>query len=166
MMKDTGIDRASSIGQTLYDIVGKLKGSNRLIIIDDAHFLTWEAYESVRKIYDYADVGVIYSGQERLYEQMKGQAQRAYLYDQIYSRIAIKRDKFKILKKDSSAIINAVCPGLSHDCLDFLYNKAQGKGRYRYMINILDVAMMMHEQYEKDIDIKCLTEAERFLIGE
>lgn len=166
MMKDTGIGKASSIGQMLYDVVDKIKGSNRLIIIDDAHFLTWEAYEAVRKIYDYAKVGIIYSGQERLYEQMRGQAQRAYLYDQIYSRIAIKRDKFKVLKKDATAIVNAVCPGLTADCLDFLYTKAQGKGRYRAMMNLLDVCSMMNEQYGKVIDITCLNDAERFLMGE
>jgi hypothetical protein len=165
-MKDTGIIRASSIGQMLYDIVDKLKDSNRLIIVDEGHFLTWEAFEILRKIYDYAKVGIVIAGQERVLEQMKGQAQRAYLFDQLYSRIAIKRDKFKVLKKDATAIVNAVCPGLTADCLDFLYSKAQGKGRYRYMINVLDVGMMMHEQYGKDIDIKCLTEAERFLIGE
>lgn len=166
MMKDTGIGKASSIGQMLYDIVDRIKGSNRLIIVDDAHFLTWEAYEAIRKIYDYAKVGIVYSGQERLYDQMKDQAQRGYLYDQIFSRIAIKRDKFKILKKDATAIANATCTGLTPDCLDYLYTKAQSKGRYRYMINIIDVAMMMHEQYGKAIDITCLTEAERFLMGE
>jgi len=166
MLKDVGLSKASSIGQMLYEICDRLKGTNRLVIVDEAHFLVWESFEILRKIFDHSGVGVVLCGQERLYEQMKGQAQRAYLYDQIFSRIAIKRDKFKIQKKDSNAIATAVCPGLPADCLDFLYAKAQGKGRYRYMINVLDVAMMMREQYERTIDIKCLTESERFLLGE
>lgn len=166
MLKDVGLSKASSIGQMLYEICDRLKGTNRLVIVDEAHFLVWESFEILRKIFDHSGVGVVLCGQERLYDQMKGQAQRAYLYDQIFSRIAIKRDRFKILKKDSNAIATAVCPGLTAECLDFLYTKAQGKGRYRYMINILDVAMMMREQYEKPINIQSLSESERFLLGE
>jgi hypothetical protein len=166
MMKDTGVMKASSIGQMLQEVCDKIKGSNRLIIVDESHFLSWESFETLRKIFDHARVGVVFSGQERVLDQMKGQAQRAYLFDQLYSRLSITRTKFKITKKDVTAIVDALCPGLSPDCLDFLYSKSQGKGRYRHMLNILDVSQMMFEQYQKPINIQSLNEAERFLVGE
>lgn len=152
-----------SIPDNLQKIIERLKNSKRLIIIDDAHFLTWESFEAIRKIYDYAGVGVVYIGQERLYDQMRGADNKAYLFDQIFSRIAIKRDRFIILKKDARKIINCICPGIDEDCIDFLYKKAKGKGRFRTMINLLEVATDIQDTFHRKVDVDLLIEAERFL---
>lgn len=161
-----GVGRCRSTSEYLQALIERLKGSRRLVILDDAHFLNWEAYELMRKIHDCAGVGIVYVGQERLYDQMRGQDGKAYLFDQIYSRIAIKRDKFQIFKKDARAIAESLCAGLDKECVDYLYSKARGKGRFRYMANLIDVAMEMNRQYEKPINVPLLQEAERFLLGE
>lgn len=160
-----GVGRKTSTSEFLQALIERLKGSKRLVIIDDAHFLNWESFELVRKLHDCGGCGVVYVGQERLYEQMKGQDGRAYLFDQIFSRIAIKRDKFQILKKDAVAVSESLVQGLDKDCLDYLYQRAKGKGRYRYMANLIDVAMEMHKQYGRAIDVPLLQDAERFLLG-
>jgi len=160
-----GVGQKSSTSEFLQALIERLKGTNRLIIIDDAHFLSWEAFELIRKIHDCARIGIVYTGQERLYEQMKGAEGRAYLFDQIYSRIAIKRDKFQILKKDAQEIVQSLCPELDKECIDFLYRRAKGKGRYRAMTNLLDVAMEIHKQFKTSLGVPLLQEAERFLIG-
>lgn len=160
-----GVGRRSSISELLHGLIDKLRDSRRLVIIDDAHFLKWEAFELVRKIHDCARVGVVYVGQEMLYEQMRGQDNRAYLFDQIFSRIAIKRDKFGILKKDVQAVVGSIINGLDKDCMEYLFIRAKGKGRYRYVTNLLDVAIEMHNQYGQPISLQLLQEAERFLLG-
>jgi len=161
-----GVGRKNSVSDYLHALIERLKGTNRLLIIDDAHFLSWEAFELVRKLHDCACLGIVYVGQERLYEQMKGTEGRAYLFDQIYSRIAIKRDKFRTSKKDTRAIVDSRCPGLDGECIDFLAARAKGQGRYRYVTNLLDVAMMINEQYGTPLGLPLLMEAEKFLLGD
>lgn len=153
-----------TVADLLDTVVERLKGSNRLILIDDAHFLSWEAFEIIRKIHDCGHVGVVYVGQERLYEQMKGIDPKGYLFDQIYSRIAIKRERFQVTKKDVRMIVGSLCKGLDPECIDYLYEKAKGKGRLRMMKNLLDVGMSMHEIHKKPITVDLLMQAERFLM--
>ena len=59
--------------ELLQRIIDQLKNSRRLLIVDESHFLTWEAFEAVRKIHDCAGIGVCYVGMPRLYAQMQGQ---------------------------------------------------------------------------------------------
>lgn len=153
-----------TLSDLLDTVIEKLKGSNRLLLIDDAHFLSWEAFEIIRKIHDCGGIGVVYVGQERLYEQMKGTNAKGYLFDQIFSRIAIKRERFKVSKKDVRMVVNSLCKGLNAECIDFLWEKARGKGRFRMMKNLLDVAIAASEYNKKAISVNTLMEAERFLI--
>ena len=57
-----GVPQRQSISSMLHSLISKLRGSRRLIIVDDAHFLSWEAFEVCRKLYDCAAVGVVYVG--------------------------------------------------------------------------------------------------------
>lgn len=157
---------SGALSDLLDGLVERLRGSKRLIVIDDAHFLSWEAFEAVRKVHDCARVGVVYLGQERMYEQMKGTEGRAYLFDQIYRRIAIKRDKFRIIKADSQLIADSLCPGLDEACHDFLHEKAQRKGRFGNVENILEVAQERSRNYAEPINLKLLQEADQFLLAE
>lgn len=142
----------------------KLQRSGSLVVIDDAHFLSWEAFEMVRNIHDMANVGIVFLGQEKLYDQMKGATNRAYLYDQIYSRVGIKRDRLPIERKDVKLIGESIFPGLEKPCVDFLFRKAQGKGRLRAVTKILKLAVKRHQEFGDPIDIDLLTKASRFLM--
>ena len=162
--KTGGRPRSRSISDLLHAVIDRLKGSRRLIIIDDAHFLNWEAFELVRKIHDCAGVGIVYIGQERLYEQMKGKTQTAYLFDQIYGRITMKRDEFKIEKKDVQMIAETIKQGLDKNCIDYLFHKARGKGRLRVMANLLEMALEIGKNSGRPVDIELFREADRFLM--
>lgn len=157
---------SGALSDLLDAMVEKLRGSKRMILIDDAHFLSWEAFEAVRKVHDCAHVGVVYIGQERMYEQMKGAEGKAYLFDQIYRRIAIKRDRFKVTKGDVKMIAGNLCPGLDEACHDFLFAKAQKKGRFGNVENVLDVASEMSKTRGEPVSVEMLQEADRFLLAE
>jgi len=163
--KTGGRPRKNTIADTLNAVIDRLKDSHRLIIVDDAHFLNWEAFEVVRKIHDCGGVGVVYAGQERLYDQMKGKTNTAYLFDQIYSRIAIKRGDFRISKEDARMIADSVYPGLDKDCIRYLAEKATSKGRLRVMVDLLDMAIEMGKMHGRKVDPGLLADASKFLMA-
>lgn len=159
-----GTPRQQSNSALLHAIIDKLKHSRRLILVDEAHFLTWEAFEVIRKIHDCAKVGVAYVGMERMYDQMRGGDNRAMLFDQIYSRIAIKRDGLKLKKKDVKLLAGAMWPDLDKACINYLFSKAQGKGKFRTVLKLLKGAVKRHKNFSVPMDLTLLEEAAGFLM--
>lgn len=148
----------------LHAIIAKMRHSRRLIIIDEAHFLTWEAFEVVRKVHDCAETGIVYVGMERTYDQMRGLDNKAMLYDQIYSRISIKRNDIRIEREDVKTISDSIHPGLGKECIDYLFKKAQGKGKFRTVQKLLQVAETMRVELKRPIDVEVLKIADQFLM--
>jgi len=170
--KVSGTPHPGSNSALLHAIIDRLKHSRRLIIIDEAHFLTWDAFEVIRKIHDCAEIGIVYVGMPRTLDQMKGTAGRSFLFDQIYSRISIKRDHLPVEKSDVrviadsivSAALDAGQPGLDAGCIEYLYTKAQGKGKIRTVAKLLQVAITRHREYNQPMGLELLKEAEQFLL--
>ena len=79
----------SQIEKTL---ISALSNSNRLIIIDEADQLTFNAIQAVRNLNDKANVGILLSGNNRIYNQMVMGA-RCTEFDQVRTRIFM-RPKF------------------------------------------------------------------------
>lgn len=76
----------SQIEKTL---VSALSNSNRLIIIDEADQLTFNAIQVVRNLNDKAHVGILLSGNNRIYNQMVMGA-RCTEFDQVRTRIFMR----------------------------------------------------------------------------
>jgi len=159
-----GQGKRYNIGDLLEAVIERLRGSKRLIIVDEAHFLSWEGHELLRKIHDCAGVGIVYLGQERLYSEMKGNDERGMLYDQIYSRVAIVRNEVPVKKKDVAMLAETLCPGLDKESLDYLYQRAKGKGRFRSMKRLLELAMELGRNRDIGVEIEVLQQAELFLM--
>lgn len=70
-------------------LVSYLKDTKRLIIIDEADHLTLNALQAVRNLNDEANVGIVLSGNNKLYQQMISGV-RGYEFDQIRTRIFLK----------------------------------------------------------------------------
>jgi DNA transposition AAA+ family ATPase len=70
-------------------LVSFLKDTKRLIIIDEADHLTLNALQAVRNLNDEANVGIVLSGNNKLYNQMVSGV-RGYEFDQIRTRIFLK----------------------------------------------------------------------------
>ncbi len=145
-------------------IIERLKHSNRLLVVDEAHFLKWEGFETVRRIHDAAGVGIVFLGQDRLYDQMKGTAKTSFLFDQICSRIAIRRHLTTIQKSDVKLVSNSICPDLPPDCIDLLYKRALEPGRFRTIANLLTWVIEIHKTKQIPIDVDLFREVTKFLI--
>ena len=76
----------SQIEKTL---ISALSNSNRLIIIDEADQLTFNAIQAVRNLNDKAHVGILLSGNNRIYNQMVMGA-RCTEFDQVRTRIFMR----------------------------------------------------------------------------
>lgn len=66
-------------------IIDRLKDSKRLLIIDEAELLNYRALETVRRIHDKTNIGIVFAGMPRLRANFRGGAGGDY--KQLYSRI-------------------------------------------------------------------------------
>ena len=75
------------IARKIYgEAVAKLKGSNKVLIIDEAQHLTVRVINHLRCMSDESGIGIAFVGNEEIYLKMKGSGQASYA--QLYSRIA------------------------------------------------------------------------------
>ena len=147
----------------LHRLIEHLISRPAFLIIDEAHFLSWEAFEMIRKLHDCAAIGVAYFGMPILYTQMRG-GNRSYLYDQIFSRIGIKVFLDDVNKADVSLIASSMCPDLDKKSLDFLYRKARGAGKYRGMVKLIKRALQIHNTEGIPLGIGLFKAANAFLV--
>lgn len=75
-----------SVFMTMRNLVETLRGSNRLIIIDEADHLTANALQAVRNLNDEAGVGLVLSGNDQIKHQMYGRGRLQF--DQLRTRVS------------------------------------------------------------------------------
>ena len=84
-----GKKASGSKSQIEKTLVSALSNSNRLIIIDEADQLTFNAIQAIRNLNDKAHVGILLSGNNRIYNQMVMGA-RCTEFDQVRTRIFMR----------------------------------------------------------------------------
>ena len=150
--------------ELLQRIIDQLKNSRRLLIVDESHFLTWEAFEAVRKIHDCAGIGVCYVGMPRLYAQMQG-SKRSYLYDQIFSRIGVRVNITETYSEDVETLIKSLQPNLTKGCIEYLVKKSQGPGKYRTMTKLLSRTVKIHKMTKAPITEELLGKVDKMFFA-
>lgn len=103
-----GMDGLGTVHAMFEDVVEKLKGSGRLIIVDEAEHLPYRALELLRRVYDKAGVGVLLVGMPRLISNLRGKRGE---YAQLYSRVGIAGKLETLRGEDTEAIVKAALPG-------------------------------------------------------
>jgi DNA transposition AAA+ family ATPase len=156
----------STLDSLIEMLIKRFKNSDRLLIIDEAHFLPYEGLEALRKFNDCSGIGVAYLGQERLYDQMVGRTDKAKLFDQIFGRILMKRDRINISKSDAKMISDTIWPDLGKDELKFAFEIAHKGGRLHRMKNILDLGHDIRHQNPEMSNIEALIAAGKFSMQE
>lgn len=84
-----GLTAARNNHAMMTAIIDKLKGSDRLLIIDEAELLTHKPLEILRRIHDKSGVGIVLAGMPRLRANLRGARGE---YKQLYSRIGLALD--------------------------------------------------------------------------
>ena len=88
--------------------VDALKGSGRLLIIDEAEQLPFRALEMVRRLHDKANVGIILAGMHRLLGNIRGLRGD---FAQLYSRVGMACKLEKLQESDTKNIVSQLLPG-------------------------------------------------------
>lgn len=105
------------------EIVDKLCGSEKVLIIDEAQHLPYTTLEFVRNIHDDAGVGVVLVGNHEIYSKMFGRGEAAFA--QLFSRIAMRRQLFTVQVKMED--IEKLFKGVGEEEHKFLLNVARTK---------------------------------------
>lgn len=126
-----------SASDILDNLIEKLTGVDKLIIIDEAQHLKAKAFDTLRVLNDRAEIGVVYAGTPDIIQRMTiGRAKEEF--DQVYSRIEYTcnlSNRFKI--KEITALFDAF--NLDNTVIKCLCNAASQKGDLRYAINLFKV---------------------------
>jgi len=99
------IECSHSINDMLKNSVEKLKGSRRLLIIDECEYLNLKTIDLIRRLNDFAGIGIVLVGTNQLYDNLMHKG-----FEQINNR-ASKIMLDVITEEDAEKIINSVLPG-------------------------------------------------------
>ncbi|MES1977532.1 MAG: ATP-binding protein [Pseudomonadota bacterium] len=110
------------------ELVRVLKGTNYLIIADEAENMSAGALEHLRRIRDMAQIGVVLAGTEELTSMVKPEHGQ---FQQIRSRVGMWPETIKAITRDDAdgmarAALNM---DLADDVLDALWDFSQGSAR-------------------------------------
>lgn len=147
-----------STTQVMKSILNTLKGTNRLIIIDEAQHLTERSFDTIRAINDKIGIGLVYSGNPSILKQMYGRREQEF--DQLYSRIGLHCE---LTNKYSLDDIRNIFSGLdvSEECIKYLKKVAQNKGGLRLMIKQYKNAANIAAALGQSLTVDYLEEAAR-----
>ena len=123
---------ASGAMDALFEgILARLRGSGRLLIVDEAQMLDYGAIELVRSLHDLAGIGVVLMGNEIVWQLLHAGRTRAQ-YEQLASRIGIRRCLHPGFPRgDVEAFARQYINGADQECIAYLAAKSEGLGGLR-----------------------------------
>lgn len=148
--------RETSARRIYSELVNRLSGSGRVIIIDEAQHLTKKTLEHLRSISDETGVGICFVGNEEVYSRLKGTGKADFA--QIFSRIAIRKPVFlsSIKKVDIDKIFFDA--HLDDESLEFLYKIAKTRYGIRGAVNVYVAATALFEKVDAEKIVKVARE--------
>lgn len=87
-------------------LVSRLRGTNALVIVDEANFLEPEALQQLRSLHDQAEIGVALLGNATIHHNIEGRGRRAE-FAQLTSRVGMRIDIRKPDKGDVETLLDA-----------------------------------------------------------
>lgn len=89
LMKEVRPDQAHSA------LVQRMRGTNGLIIADEANHLTSEALDQLRCLHDEAEVGLAFVGNAMVFSRLEGGGSRQAEFAQLFSRVGMRLTNLK-----------------------------------------------------------------------
>ncbi|EAY9778691.1 TPA: AAA family ATPase [Escherichia coli] len=149
----------------------RLKGTQGLVIVDEADHLDTEALEELRLLQESACIGLVLMGNHRVYSNMTSNGDRTIEFARLFSRIA-KRTAINKTKEDDVNAIADAWQITGKNEREVLQQIAQTPGALRIMNQTLRLAVMnafgkgerVNEDYlreaykelDQDVDISML----------
>ena len=136
-----GVWQAGALNRVQRALVGRLRGTGALLMVDEAQHLTPIALDQLRSIHDEAEVGVVLLGNPAVYGRLEGQGRRTE-FAQLFSRVGMRLSRPKPQKGDVDAILDAwaIEGGAERGLLHAIAKKP---GALRSMTKTLKLAHML-----------------------
>ncbi|EKC4765209.1 AAA family ATPase [Salmonella enterica] len=147
---------------TLIDLcVEKLKGTGRLLIIDEAELLPYRALEVIRRLHDKAGIGVVLAGMPRLIVNLKGKRGE---YAQLYSRVALALDMGNSLDREDfdQVAVDLMPEAEDQKIRNALYD--QSKGNARRLFKLARGVYRTCDISKKDVSVTAIEKFSEMLI--
>lgn len=157
--KACGFSGEGRTTQMFQQSVERLKGSQRLIILDEAELLPYYAHEMIRRVHDLSEVGIALVGMPRLISNIRG---RQGQYMQIYSRVAVHAEipDLKDRQTDLMALLDSVLPdgnGVWKEFYKVTHNPRQ-------LEMLLKRAIQIAKKNDREIDKEVIAKAKELII--
>lgn len=141
-------------------LLERLKGTHHLIILDEADHLTLDALQAIRNLNDSAGVGIVLSGNDKIYRQMYS-GQRGYEFDQIRTRIIVRK---RVINSYTVEEIKNIFIYAPSDCIPYILDLACRES-LRTAIKIFNVALEYAKAINSKVTLAILKSVKDDLIG-
>jgi hypothetical protein len=145
--RQCGGSGVGAIADMFAEILNKLRDTGRLLIIDQAEFLSEKSLDLLRTINDKAHVGVILMGLPRLFYILRGKrGENEYLFTRVSSHWRLDETQ----PEDVQAIVNAILPSINGLWKEFYANarsfadgNENGKANARTLCHLVSSTIKM-----------------------
>lgn len=156
ILEEMGENTRGSTNELMRRLISKLRGSNRLIIIDEAQHMTEKAFDAIRALNDKAQVALVYMGNPTVIRRMYGYHRENF--GQLCSRCSFDlRLKNNHRLDDIAGMFSGY--SLNKDCLKYLHRSAKRQGGLRVMVKRYKLAANIAAALEEEMDAFHLDEA-------
>lgn len=147
--------------QLSLDIITRLRGTQGLLIVDEAQELSIQACNQLRAIFDAGGVGLALCGNEEVYSNITGRANRAY-FAQLESRIGLRLKLQAPTIEDVDAFL---APWKITGGAEVEYARQVGtqRGGLRSLYQCLRAATMAAQASGQQLDVKTMRNAREAL---
>ena len=154
-----GFNGEGTVIDMFRDVVERLKGSDRLLIIDEAEHLPYKALECLRRLYDLAGIGLALVGMPQLIGNMRGNRGQ---YRQLYSRVAVHADipDMRDHPESVEALIKSELPNGNGIWQDFYNETTNG----RRLGKLLKLTVELSKKNNSDITAEMIKEAKKLIL--
>lgn len=156
--KRLGFDGFGTVHAMFTDVVGKLKDSEGMIIVDEAEHLPYKALELIRRVHDKAGIGIMLVGLPRLISNLRGKRGE---YAQLYSRVGIAARLDGLRPSDTQMIVESTLP--SANGLGKIFHAASN-GNTRILSKLLARSTRVAELNGITLSATVIKETARMLI--
>ncbi|GAB1649664.1 AAA family ATPase [Mannheimia haemolytica] len=163
---ELGISDAPRRKGTLSRLIArKIKGTEGLLIVDEADHLPYEALEELRIMQEEANIGLVLVGNDKVYTRMKGGISPHHEYARLWSRVAKNTSIQKTKQADTKAVAKAW--GLEEDteALKVMQSITETGGGLRILTQTLRLAGMVAKGLDRAITADLIIQARQELLG-
>lgn len=156
--RQCGFSGIGTIHDMFEDVADKLRGSGRMIIVDEAENLPYKALDLLRRVYDKAGIGIILIGLNRLVENLRGKRGE---FKQLYSRVSLLARLRHLNDDDVNQFVAQVFPdanGLSEQFRD------GARGSARTLVKLLHKSKRLSEINNKPLNQAIIKKAAEMLL--